>query len=60
MMAGFKIDLRFIYDSKDRQQYEVGAGEATKTSHMDKLTKDLGKLTREGKDVLHGWIRAAD
>ncbi|ORZ12016.1 hypothetical protein BCR42DRAFT_356875 [Absidia repens] len=58
-VSGFKIDLRFVYDSKDKQEFDVGAGESARSSQDDKLAHDLGKLTREGKDVLDGLVCVA-
>ncbi|KAG1148352.1 hypothetical protein G6F37_005760 [Rhizopus arrhizus] len=52
---GFKIDLRFIYDTEE-DEYDVGAGEAAKTNNDDKLLQDLGKVIRESKDVLDGLL----
>lgn len=51
---GFKIDFRFIFDVND-VEYDVGAGEAARgASECDKMHKDLGKLLREGKDIVDG------
>lgn len=52
---GFKIDLRFIYDT-DEDEYDVGAGEVARDNNDKKLIHDLGKLVREGKDVLDGLL----
>lgn len=55
-VKGFKIDLRFIYDTEE-DEYDAGAGEAAKMSNNDdKLLKDLGKVVRESKDVLDGLL----
>ncbi|KAG2235353.1 hypothetical protein INT48_004972, partial [Thamnidium elegans] len=54
-VKGFKIDLRFIYDTEE-DEYNVGAGEAAKTNDDDKLLHDLGKVIRESKDVLDGLL----
>lgn len=55
-VKGFKIDLRFIYDTEE-DKYDVGAGEAAKLNNNDgKLFKDLGKVIRESKDVLDGFL----
>ncbi|KAG1416186.1 hypothetical protein G6F58_006097 [Rhizopus delemar] len=54
-VKGFKIDLRFIYDTEE-DEYDVGAGEAAKTNNDDKLLQDLGKAIRESKDVLDGLL----
>lgn len=48
----FKIDLRFIYDHGGGPSYDVGAMEAAKNNDDDKASHDLGKLIREGKDIL--------
>ena len=51
---GFKIDFRFVFDVND-VEYDVGAGEAARgVSDCDKMHKDLGKLLREGKDIVDG------
>ncbi|KAI8328744.1 hypothetical protein BC941DRAFT_363560, partial [Chlamydoabsidia padenii] len=52
---GFKIDLRFIFDVA-KHEYGVGAGEMINDSSQGKLHNDLGKLVREGKDVLDGIL----
>ncbi|CAO3649660.1 unnamed protein product [Cunninghamella blakesleeana] len=53
---GFKIDVRFIYDGED-DEYDIGVGELAIDSKEKKLYHDLGKLLREGKDVLDGMLR---
>ncbi|KAG2229761.1 hypothetical protein INT48_004765 [Thamnidium elegans] len=50
-VAGFKVDFRIILDA-DNNEYDVGAGEAARDNANTKLHHDLGKLLREGKDVL--------
>ncbi|KAI9484137.1 MAG: hypothetical protein EXX96DRAFT_166402 [Benjaminiella poitrasii] len=54
-IAGFKIDMRFLYDT-DEQEYDIGAGEAAKAYQEAKLVDDLSKLIRESKDVLDGLM----
>ncbi|KAI9491101.1 hypothetical protein BDB00DRAFT_746114, partial [Zychaea mexicana] len=54
-IRAFKIDLRFIYDT-EKVEYDVGAGEASMEPAAPKLFHDLGKLLREGKDVLDGIL----
>lgn len=50
---GFKIDIRFVYDGQG-DEYDVG----TKDNESNKLYHNLGKLVREGKDVLDGMLHA--
>ncbi|KAG0183833.1 hypothetical protein DFQ28_000804, partial [Apophysomyces sp. BC1034] len=58
-VAGFKIDFRFIFDANGAE-YDVGAGEAARSnSDVGKMHKDLGKLLREGKDVVDDHLTNA-
>lgn len=54
-IAGFKIDMRFLYDT-DEHEYDIGAGEAARAYQEAKLEDDLSKLIRESKDVLDGLM----
>ncbi|KAF7720694.1 hypothetical protein EC973_006480 [Apophysomyces ossiformis] len=49
----FKIDIRFLFD-ENNEHYDVGAAEAAKNNDRIKILNDLGKLLREGKDILDG------
>ncbi|ORX49897.1 hypothetical protein DM01DRAFT_1394088 [Hesseltinella vesiculosa] len=49
----FKIDARFVYHG-DNLDVDLGAVEAAKDNECSKGHHDLGKLMREGKDVLDG------
>ncbi|KAG2219646.1 hypothetical protein INT45_012347, partial [Circinella minor] len=51
----FKIDLRFIFDT-EKVEYDVGAGESSREPVASKIFHDLGKLLREGKEVLDGIL----
>lgn len=52
-IISFKIDIRFRYHCHHhRQVIDIGTAEAAKNNNDDKVTVDLGKLLREGKDVL--------
>jgi hypothetical protein len=53
----FKVDVRFIFDRSGRE-YDVASLEAARDSQEAKAHGDLGKLVREGKDVLDGLITA--
>ncbi|KAG0162646.1 hypothetical protein DFQ30_001580, partial [Apophysomyces sp. BC1015] len=58
-VVGFKVDFRFIFDAKCGHgvELDVGAGEAARNNNdTSKLYKDLGKLLREGKDVVDGLL----
>jgi hypothetical protein len=54
-VKGFKIDFRILFDA-DGVDYDVGAGEAARNNDNAKLYHDLGKLLREGKDVLDSLL----
>ncbi|KAI7855046.1 hypothetical protein BDC45DRAFT_534743 [Circinella umbellata] len=51
----FKIGLRFIF-AIEKIEYDVGAGESSREPAAPKLFHDLGKLLREGKEVLDGIL----
>ena len=53
-LSAFKIDLRYILDTDD--EIDIGSGEVAKCAERNKLYHGLGKLLREGENVLDGLI----